>query len=195
MKRYFKLTCIQQHTVQKFPFGVVCKMSQPDKVFGLDGHGRLNLDADNTTVASLNDQINFMPGCIPEMVEANVFVSPGGVLEQFTEARMADPALEALISKVDVVVDPDMDAIYPGRYAGTVQIHLRDGRVLRERVDESRGMPENPMTPDELSAKARSLVAASAGADKVEPLLDAVNGLFDAESVGGLNRLMSEFKV
>lgn len=43
-----------------------------------------------------------------------------------------------------VEVDPEMDAIYPGRYAGILRVLLRDGRQFSKRVDYSRGMPEWP---------------------------------------------------
>ena len=68
------------------------------------------------------------------------------LIAQFTEARIAEPVVCDLASRVEVEVDPEMDAIYPERYAGIVTIVLDDGRRLRKRVDYSKGMPENRMT-------------------------------------------------
>ncbi len=102
------------------------------------------------------------------------------LIEQFTAQRIADPVLNELISRVDVEVDSEMDAVYPDKYAGIVTIELRDGTRLRKRVDFSKGMPENRMSSDELNAKFSSLAAASVGNEAAEELLVNLRNIFDA---------------
>ncbi len=112
------------------------------------------------------------------------------LIEQFTPQRIADPVLNELISRVDVEVDPEMDAVYPEKYAGIVTIELRDGRRLRKRVDYSKGMPENRMSQAELGAKFTSLVASSVGEEVAEELLVQLGDIFDAPSNAALMRFL-----
>lgn len=112
----------------------------------------------------------------------------GALLPQFTPERIADPALNALIARVEVEVDPEMDAVYPARYAGIVAIHLRDGRALRRRVDTSKGMPENRMSGAEIDAKFLSLAGAAVGAREAEALLPEVAAAFDSPDLAPLAR-------
>jgi 2-methylcitrate dehydratase PrpD len=113
---------------------------------------------------------------------AVALLDSAALIEQFTPQRVADPVLNELISRIDVEVDPEMDAVYPERYAGIVTIELRDGRRVRRRVDYSKGMPENRMSPAELSAKFRSLATASVGAEAGEELLVDLGKIFNVAS-------------
>ena len=117
------------------------------------------------------------------------------MLPQFTAERVADPALNAFIARVDVEVDPEMDAVYPARYAGIVTIHLKDGRTLRKRVDFSKGMPENRMSGDEVEAKFLSLAAAAVGEREAAALLPALNDAFDAPNLAPLMRRIGQLKL
>jgi 2-methylcitrate dehydratase PrpD len=117
------------------------------------------------------------------------------LIEQFTEARIADPVLNELISRIDVEVDPEMDAVYPEKYAGIVKIALNNGRRLRKRVDYSKGMPENRMTSTELDAKFNSLAAASVGEETAAELLTELAGIFDATTVVPLVRRLGRATV
>jgi 2-methylcitrate dehydratase PrpD len=110
------------------------------------------------------------------------------LIEQFTSQRIAEPALNELISRIEVEVDPEMDAVYPEKYAGIVTIDLRDGRRVRKRVDYSKGTPENRMTTAELNAKFRSLAAAAVGSDVAELLLSQLGNIFSRPSNTALLR-------
>jgi 2-methylcitrate dehydratase PrpD len=114
---------------------------------------------------------------------AVALVDGQALIEQFTEARIEDPLVCDLASRVEVEVDPEMDAIYPGRYAGIVTIVLDDGRQFRRRVDDPKGMPENRMTADDLDAKFLSLAEAAVGRDAASDLLTAATSLFDAANI------------
>jgi 2-methylcitrate dehydratase PrpD len=100
------------------------------------------------------------------------------LIEQFTEARIHDPFVCDLASRVDVEIDPEMDAIYPGRYAGIVTIVLEDGRRFRRRIDDPKGMPENPMTAEDLDAKFLSLAEAAVGRQAAVQVLEDAQGFF-----------------
>ena len=46
-----------------------------------------------------------------------------------------------------------MDALYPNEWPVQVEIVLRDGRTVGERLDSVTGCPARPMTDQELAAK------------------------------------------
>jgi 2-methylcitrate dehydratase PrpD len=126
---------------------------------------------------------------------AVALLDSAALIAQFTPQRIADPVLNELITRVNVEVDPDMDAVYPEKYAGLVTIELRDGTRVRKRVDYSKGMPENRMTSAELNAKFRSLVAASVGADAAHELLTHLRGIFDREDNTAVIRLLGNLAI
>ena len=104
------------------------------------------------------------------------------LVEQFAEDRLDDPRINALIERTEVEVDPEMDAVYPARYAGIVTLHLKGAQSITRRVDYSRGMPENPMTAEEITAKFRSLTQ-QLEPERAADLLRATREVFDAPDV------------
>lgn len=130
----------------------------------------------------LNAQMSLRYDVAVALIDGNVLI------DQFTEARIADPVVCDLASRIEVEVDPEMDAIYPERFAGIVTIVLDGGRQFRKRVDFSKGTPENPMSADELSAKFRSLAGAAVGAEFADRLLEELAKIFNVSSINSIAR-------
>ena len=126
---------------------------------------------------------------------AVALVDGQALIEQFTEARAVDPVVCDLASRVEIEIDPEMDAIYPGRYAGIVTIVLADGRRFRRRVDDPKGMPENQMTKEDLDAKFLSLADAAVGSDAAGRMLDAAANLFDTPDISAFARDIGALRV
>ena len=105
----------------------------------------------------------------PENVVDAQFSAPFGVavalvhgragLAEHSDSAVADPRVRALMSRTDCVRDPGLDAEYPAKWAGSVELTLRDGRVLRERTDFALGEPENPVPRDALVERFVELAA------------------------------------
>src|SRR5258708_10610726 len=89
------------------------------------------------------------------------------------KARMKDPAVLRQRAKVQVVADTRIDARRPRREA-IVEVTLADGTQLSEWVKDVRGTAENPMTRDEVVAKARDLIAPVLGATASAALIEKV---------------------
>jgi len=79
------------------------------------------------------------------------------LVDQFKEERLADPKIVDLAQRVEFVLDPEIDAIYPEKFASKVEMVLKDGRHLWQRVDYPKGSAENPMTSGEVEGKFRAL--------------------------------------
>ncbi len=65
----------------------------------------------------------------------------------------ADSATRALMKRIVLSVDPELDAAFPGQRAAKVSIRMRDGRVLTHLQPTRKGDPEAPLTDVELEQK------------------------------------------
>jgi 2-methylcitrate dehydratase PrpD len=97
-------------------------------------------------------------------------------------ARMKDPAVLRQRAKVEVVADPRIDARRPRREA-IVEVTLTDGTQLSEWVRDVRGTAENPMTREEVVAKARDLITPVLGASTCAALIEKVLTLESVKDV------------
>jgi 2-methylcitrate dehydratase PrpD len=84
------------------------------------------------------------------------------------EKHFRDAGIVALRERIEMALDPEVDAAYPRRWIGKVTLHTTDGRVLEGRVDEPKGDPGNTLTREEITAKALQLAAFSGGASDSE---------------------------
>jgi 2-methylcitrate dehydratase PrpD len=98
------------------------------------------------------------------------------------KARMQDRAVLRERAKVQLVPDEELERLIPVRVA-IVEVTLTDGTHLSERVEHVRGTPENPMTRDEVVAKARELMAPVLGAEACSNLIERVLGLHNMKDI------------
>jgi len=90
-------------------------------------------------------------------------------LDDFTDALAADPDRRALMQRIEIVADPECDAIYPDEFPAIVRVTTRDGRALERKVLSNRGGPGRPLSDDDVLRKfrdnaTRALSDADAGA-------------------------------
>jgi 2-methylcitrate dehydratase PrpD len=90
-----------------------------------------------------------------------------GVTE-FTEARLGDEDVRRFGDRVEMVLDPEVDAAYPRRWLGVVEVETVDGERFTARVDVPKGDPGNTLSRQELEDKARRLAAFRGGASPGE---------------------------
>lgn len=95
--------------------------------------------------------------------------------------RMADPKVLALREKITLVSDADLP-----RREGIVTVTTLGGAELVRHTPHVRGTTNNPMTRDEVGAKAADLMAPVLGDDKTSKLIEAV---WDIEAVGNVRDL------
>jgi 2-methylcitrate dehydratase PrpD len=101
------------------------------------------------------------------------------------DAHYRDAATLAFRDRVRMALDAEVDAAYPARWIGKVEVTTRDGRQLAARVDEPKGDPGNTLSRAELEDKAIRLAAYSGGADEAEmrALAQRVWRIVDAPTV------------
>jgi 2-methylcitrate dehydratase PrpD len=104
--------------------------------------------------------------------------------------RMKDPKVLAAKAKVQLVGDKAlMDRDAPR--SGKVEVTLRDGRTVSHLTRHAPGTKENPMTTEQVSAKARNLMTPILGAEKTESLIRSVNALEDLKNARELGAYLS----
>jgi 2-methylcitrate dehydratase PrpD len=101
------------------------------------------------------------------------------------ERRMRHPKVLALRKRVELVGDDELSAAMPSRQ-GIVEVALRDGRRLRHHMKAVRGTAENPMTREEVDAKAADLIAPVFGKPRARRLCDAI---WTLEKLGNMRKL------
>src|SRR5205807_8172307 len=105
------------------------------------------------------------------------------------KARMQDPTVLAERAKVQLVPDENLEKLIPVRVA-IVEVSLRDGAQLSERVDAVRGTPDNPMPREEVIAKARDLMTPVLGAPACPKLIDRMLELHKVKDIRQLRPLL-----
>jgi len=104
--------------------------------------------------------------------------------------RMQEAAVLQQRAKVQLIADDELERLLPTR-VGIVDVTLKDGTHLSERVDNARGTPENPMTREEIVAKARELMTPVLGAQKCSKLIERMLDLDGMKNVRELRHLPS----
>ena len=80
-------------------------------------------------------------------------------VNDFTEEALEDEELRAFHDRVEMVLDPEVDAAYPERWIGLVDVETTGGERFTSRVDVPKGDPGNTLSPEEVEEKARDLAA------------------------------------
>ena len=106
-------------------------------------------------------------------------------------ARMQDEAVLAVRRKIELIPSPELSKAVPARQA-IVEIECSDGRKLRHHAKAVRGTPDNPMTSEEIEAKARDLIAPITAAERAGKLVAACAKLETLRSVRELRPLLQQ---
>jgi 2-methylcitrate dehydratase PrpD len=89
-------------------------------------------------------------------------------VNDFTEEALEDEELRAFHDKVEMVLDEEVDAAYPERWIGLVDVETSGGERFTSRVDVPKGDPGNTLSPEEIEEKVRDLAAYRDGASSEE---------------------------
>jgi 2-methylcitrate dehydratase PrpD len=104
----------------------------------------------------------------------------------FTDDRIAEPALRDLMLRTTARLDPELNALAPRQLPARVRMQLKDGRTIEHLVLAAKGDPEAPLTERELTDKFLGLIAGSPYERRGAALVEAVTGLRGRAGVGGL---------
>jgi len=113
-------------------------------------------------------------------------VKKRAALKDFTETTLQDPRIREMMSKVQLTVDPECQAVYPDKWAAKVTLRTVGGAQYSGKTDYPRGDFENPLTTEELVAKFQDLAADSASPAQIDRWIDQILGLEEVANVSEL---------
>ncbi|CAA9495345.1 MAG: Immune-responsive protein 1 [uncultured Rubrobacteraceae bacterium] len=89
-------------------------------------------------------------------------------ITEFTEEALRDQEIRDFHDRVEMVLDPEIDAAYPERWIGLVEVEKIDGELIESRVDVPKGDPGNTLSREEIEEKARRLAEYGGGTSPEE---------------------------
>ncbi len=107
-------------------------------------------------------------------------------LADFGPESINDRAIQNLMRRTTLRVDPEIQARYPGEWACRITITTTAGEQVVGSTAAPKGDPENPLSLEELRDKFRSMLAGTQYASRAETLIQAVAYLRTADGVQGL---------
>ena len=138
---------------------------------------------DGLTAAQLN-----LPYCVATLLaEGDAFV------DQFTEAKLADPERLRLAGLVTVREDPAITARgRTARHAVRVDVTLRDGTRLEQSVEAPRGSEDSFASADDVIAKFHKLAARRIPPQRAARIVETVMSLEHSTDTGALIAALAE---
>ena len=112
-------------------------------------------------------------------------------VDTFSQERLADPALGALMARVNMGVDEALGRNAPPLTEARVHVRLRGGRTLVREVSGARGTPGRPASPSEIDAKFMACATRALPADRASRALECLKRIEELENVGKLTDLLS----
>jgi 2-methylcitrate dehydratase len=118
-----------------------------------------------------------------------VALSDGDVtLDSFSDERLRDERLLALVAKIRILRDASLTARYPRGIPNRLEAKLADGRTLVAENEFPRGHNQNPMTDSEVEAKFHRMAAGRLDAAHSRKILDLCWGFDELGDAGELLR-------
>jgi 2-methylcitrate dehydratase PrpD len=141
------------------------------------------------TEGSIVNNRNIPDICLQHLIAVMLIDKTVSFRSAHDKARMQDPAILRQRAKVQFVGDDELQKELPAREA-IVEVTLNDGTLLSERVNAVRGTAENPMTREEIAAKARDLMTPVLGSAACNHLIDKVLAIENVKDIRELRPLL-----
>jgi 2-methylcitrate dehydratase PrpD len=106
-------------------------------------------------------------------------------LHDFSSVRLNDATIRDLIDRIEISVDPELDANYPRVWSARVTVEYSDGTSRQATVDAPKGDPENPVTWNEVVAKTRDLAAGTRYERVIDEVITRVVAVDDLQTMNG----------
>ena len=109
---------------------------------------------------------------------------------QFTDEKIMDPQIRAQLNKVEVVADPEIEALFPGLQRVIVSITTTAGETHTKQIDYPKGDPRNALTDQEVEEKFDALAEPVLSAERRARIKKTVWELQDLASITELMDLL-----
>ena len=107
---------------------------------------------------------------------------------EYTRKKLGDPSIRALMKKIKVVPDSDLDREYPNKWPTIVEIKTkRDSYSCR--VDYPKGEPQNPLTREEILYKFKTLASNVLDKVHIKKVISTVDNIEEVQDIKKLVNL------
>ncbi len=103
---------------------------------------------------------------------------------------IADPDRRAAAQRVEIVVDPEMEAAYPRHYGARVELELASVERKSGAVLDPHGMPADPCTPEELMQKFLRLAQRTKSPAEARAIADMIGRAHELADMQALSALL-----
>lgn len=111
---------------------------------------------------------------------------------QFTAEKLADPAVRALMERIELTTDPELTALFPESFGTAIKVTMRSGQAFESVCRTPPGHPRNPLSDAQIEDKFRRLAGGLLDSAALDRAIAAVWDLDRCEDVGAF---MQRFKV
>jgi Uncharacterized protein involved in propionate catabolism len=106
-------------------------------------------------------------------------------LQDFTDERVNQPEVRQVMRKIKRRIDPDMTML-----ASTLNIKLKDEHKFSQHVEVIRGMPQNPLSEEEMVAKYKDCAQFVLSSGDIDRSLELLKNLEDVEDITELMNIL-----
>lgn len=118
-------------------------------------------------------------------------IADGYVLPRsFTDQKLRDPRIWALLPKIKVVADPEIDRLFPKIKRARVTITTTAGASHTAQTDVAKGDPADPLTDDEIVAKFRANAEEVVSERRMGQIVEAAWSFDSLTSIADYMRLL-----
>lgn len=109
------------------------------------------------------------------------------VIDDIIDDRRDEPRVSALLERITLVHDEDLDHNFPERYTAIVTI-TTESNTYSKRVDYAEGTPKKPFNRSDVEEKFRRVTATTTSAPQREQIIESVD---DIENLDDVNELVA----
>ena len=132
-------------------------------------------------------QMNLFFGLAAIATDGNAFV------DQYREDRLRDPKILDIIKRTKSDPDPEIDNMGPlFRHAARVYVKTKDGRELKKEMLHRLGSPENPLKPEQVHEKFRTLAKHCLSPADMEAVMNLTQNLDKQDDLGKLTAILAK---
>ncbi len=111
---------------------------------------------------------------------------------QFSDEFVGSAAMQTMQRKITTELDPEIEKLGFDKMRSRITIRLKDGRAIEGWADERyRGGPDNPMSDEELEAKARSCCEGVLDRETTTRLIEAARDIAQLSDASKLMKMIN----
>ncbi|MDG4850572.1 MmgE/PrpD family protein [Peribacillus frigoritolerans] len=104
-------------------------------------------------------------------------------LEDFNEETLNNPEIRNLMNKIEVIIEPTINQLYPHQWGAKLEIDMIGGKQITKVTSFPKGDPENALTKEEYVKKFKKLTKEIVDFDE---LIESIESLEKVETIDGL---------